>query len=109
MQPLRPQAAQPSLGALGSAAFQALAAADVAPEADFFQKYQACSALRPVIMLSCLRSVLQTIPGSTHLAQCILCSSQIWGCPMVHSQTYAASCNLDSLYGSWNWADRRVL
>ena len=41
MQPLRPQAAQPSLGALGSAAFAALAAADVAPEADFFQKYQA--------------------------------------------------------------------
>lgn len=40
MQPLRPQAAQPSMGALGSAAFQALAAADVAPEADFFQKYQ---------------------------------------------------------------------
>ena len=40
MQPLRPQAAQPSLGALGSAAFTALAAADVAPEADFFQKYQ---------------------------------------------------------------------
>ena len=45
MQPLRPQAAQPSLGALGSAAFQALAAADVAPEADFFQKYQAWSML----------------------------------------------------------------
>ena len=43
MQPLRPQAAQPSLGALGSAAFAALAAADVGPEADFFQKYQACS------------------------------------------------------------------
>ena len=41
MQPLRPQAALPSLGALGSAAFAALAAADVAPEADFFQKYQA--------------------------------------------------------------------
>ena len=41
MQPLRPQAAQPSLGALGSVAFAALAAADVAPEADFFQKYQA--------------------------------------------------------------------
>ena len=40
MQPLRPQAAQLSMGALGSAAFQALAAADVAPEADFFQKYQ---------------------------------------------------------------------
>ena len=47
MQPLRPQAAQPSLGALGSAAFQALAAADVAPEADFFQKYQAWSTLTP--------------------------------------------------------------
>ncbi len=50
MQPLRPQAAQPSLGALGSAAFQALAAADIAPEADFFQKYQACSLLCPVTM-----------------------------------------------------------
>lgn len=44
MQPLRPQAGQPSLSALGSAAFQALAAADVAPEADFFQKYQVCPA-----------------------------------------------------------------
>lgn len=51
MQPLRPQAAQPSLGALGSAAFQALAAADIAPEADFFQKYQACPVLTVLFFL----------------------------------------------------------
>ena len=64
MQPLRPQAAQPSLGALGSAAFQVLAAADVAPEADFFQKYQAC----PVLTLSLfLESPALCLPIWLHL------------------------------------------
>ena len=40
MQPLRPKSGAPSLGALGSAAFAALARADVAPDTQFFQKYQ---------------------------------------------------------------------
>jgi hypothetical protein len=43
MQPLRPRAAAPSLAQLGSAAFSALERADVAPDAQFFQKYKARS------------------------------------------------------------------
>ena len=40
MQPLRPKSGAPSLGALGSAVFAALAQADVAPDAEFFEKYR---------------------------------------------------------------------
>ncbi len=40
MQPLRPKSAAPSAASLGSAVFDALAQADVAPDAAFFQKYQ---------------------------------------------------------------------
>ena len=107
MQPLRPQAAQPSLGALGSAAFQALAAADIAPEADFFQKYQACSALHPVITLSRhYLPLLQTVARFTqHLEQCVLCSSRIWGCPSLHGKADAAYSAVDRLYGGCSGAN----
>ncbi|CAL8467747.1 g7285 [Coccomyxa elongata] len=46
MQPLRPKTGAPSTAALGSAAFDALARADVAPDSAFFQKYQALKTAR---------------------------------------------------------------
>ena len=48
MQPLRPKAGAPSMAALGSAAFDALARGNVAPDAAFFQKYQVRCGPQPV-------------------------------------------------------------
>lgn len=75
MQPLRQMGAEPSLAALGSAAFNALAEADVAPDAAFFQKYQVANpASLPILpCLSSLVHCLSWLHGSS-LQDCILLS-----------------------------------
>lgn len=68
MQPLQPRSGAPSTAALGSAAFDALARADVAPDAAFFQKYQARQKCKTVAFQAGSAGVFSDMFSYAHLS-----------------------------------------